>query len=68
MAEFTYQPLFTYGEDRTEYRLLSKDYVSVEKFGDKEFLVVQPEGLTFLAKNAMHDVSFYLRPSHQEQA
>jgi len=67
MADFSYQPLFAYGEDRTEYRLLTKDYVSVEKFGDKEFLVVKPEGLTYLAKNAMHDVSFFLRPAHQEQ-
>ena len=54
------------GKDTTEYHLLTKDYVSVEKFGDKEFLKVDPEGLRLLARQAMHDVSFMLRPEHNE--
>ncbi|MBR4883549.1 MAG: fumarate hydratase, partial [Bacteroidales bacterium] len=54
------------GKDTTEYHLLTKEYVSVEKFGDKEFLKVDPEGLRLLARQAMHDVSFMLRPEHNE--
>ena len=64
--EFVYKEMFPMGKDTTEYHLLTKDYVSVEKFGDKEFLKVDPEGLRFLARQAMHDVSFMLRPEHNE--
>jgi len=67
MAEFSYQDPFPLGEDTTEYRLLTSDHVSVETFGDREMLVVQPEALTLLARRAMRDVSFYLRPAHQEK-
>lgn len=64
---FKYQKPFPLGEDRTEYYLLTKDYVSVEKFGDTEMLRIAPEGLRLLSRTAFHDVSFYLRPEHQEQ-
>ena len=29
---FHYQPMFEHGEDKTEYYLLTKDYVSVSEF------------------------------------
>lgn len=29
---FKYQPMFEHGEDKTEYYLLTKDYVSVSEF------------------------------------
>ncbi len=67
MAEFSYQDPFPLGEDTTEYRLLTSEHVSVETFGDRQMLVVQPEALTLLARQAMRDVSFYLRPAHQEK-
>ncbi len=67
MAEFTYQPTFPLGEDKTSYRLLTKEHVKVQKMGDHEFLVVEPDAIRLLAKTAMHDVSFYLRPDHQAQ-
>ncbi len=67
MAEFSYQDPFPLGEDTTEYRLLTSDHVSVETFGEREMLVIQPEALTLLARQAMRDVSFYLRPAHQEK-
>ena len=67
MAEFSYQDPFPLGEDTTEYRLLTSDHVSVETFGDREMLVIQPDALTLLARQAMRDVSFYLRPAHQEK-
>jgi fumarate hydratase class I len=67
MVDFNYQEPFPLAEDKTQYRLLTKDYVSVQKLGDHEFLVVKPEGLTYLAREAMREVSFFLRPAHQEK-
>ncbi len=64
---FKYQKPFPLGEDKTEYYLLSQDHVSVEKFGDTEMLCIEPEALRLLSRVAFHDVSFYLRPEHQEQ-
>ena len=46
---FHYQELLELGTDDTEYRLLTKEHVSVQKFGEKEVLVVNPEALTLLA-------------------
>jgi fumarate hydratase class I len=67
MAEFSYQEPFPIERDDTEYRLLTSDHVRVERFGERELLVVEPEALTLLARQALHDVSFYLRPKHQEK-
>jgi fumarate hydratase class I len=65
--EFKYQEPFPLSKDETKYRLLSKEYVSVSNFKGKEILEVAPEGLTFLANQAMRDVSFLLRAAHNEQ-
>ena len=64
MAEFKYQEPFPMSEDTTEYRLLTKEYVSVEECCGRKILKVAPEGLNLLAREAFHDVSFYLRASH----
>jgi fumarate hydratase, class I len=65
--EFSYQDPCPLGADRTKYRLLTKDYVSVADFEGNEMLKVVPEGLTYLANQALRDVSFLLRTSHHEQ-
>lgn len=65
--EFKYHTTFPLGEDTTKYHLLTKDYVSSEKFDGKDILKVDPEGLRLLAKQAMHDIAFMLRPEHNEQ-
>jgi fumarate hydratase class I len=67
MADFAYQDPFPLGKDETKYRLLTKDHVSVVTFDGTEVLKVAPEGLAFLANQAMRDVSFLLRPAHQEK-
>lgn len=67
MPELAYQDPFPLGKDETKYRLLTKDYVSVANFEGKEILKVDPKGLTYLANNAMRDVSFMLRPAHLEK-
>ena len=59
--------MFQLGEDKTEYYLLTKDYVSVGEFEGKPVLKVAKEGLTAMANAAFHDVSFMLRPAHNEQ-
>jgi fumarate hydratase, class I len=65
--EFFYQDPFPLGEDTTKYRLVSTEGVSVVEFEGKKILKVTPEALTLLSREAMHDVSFYLRPEHNEQ-
>ncbi len=65
--EFKYAPMFQLGEDKTEYRLLSKEGVSVGTFEGHEILKVSKEALTLLAQEAFHDVEFKLRREHNEQ-
>ena len=65
---FVYQEPFPLGTDETKYYKVpdSEKYVSVATFEGKEVLKVDPEGLTVLANTAMRDVSFLLRPEHNE--
>ncbi len=56
--------IFKLGKDSTNYKLLSKDYVSEDTWRGKKMLVVQPEALTLLAKAAFTDVSHLLRTEH----
>jgi len=69
MADFTYQEPFPLGKDVARYRKIegSENYVSTELFNDRHILKIAPEGLTTLAREAMKNVSFMLRPSHNEQ-
>ena len=67
MAEFIYQEPFPLSEDTTEYRLLTKDYVKTVECDGRRILKVAPEGLELLAREAIADVSFYLRASHLQK-
>ncbi len=67
MTEFHYQEPFPLQKDETPYRLLTKNHVSLSRCGPREVLNVAPEGLTYLAREAMREVSFLLRPAHNEQ-
>jgi fumarate hydratase class I len=64
---FIFQKPFPLGEDTTEYKLLTDEFVSVATFEDKPVLKVESEGLIYLAQAAMRDVSFLLRPAHLAQ-
>lgn len=64
---FQYQVPFPLSGDETEYRLLSKEGVSTSEFEGCEILKVSPQALSFLAQQAMHDCSFFLRTKHLEQ-
>ena len=63
---FKYQKMFPVGPDTTEYYKLTDKYVKVENWGGHEFLVVDPEALTVLARQATHDNAFMLRREHNE--
>ena len=65
--QFSYSDLLPIGEDKTKYRNIGKDGVSVIKLGDREFLQVAPEALTLLTETAVHDISHYLRAEHLQQ-
>jgi fumarate hydratase class I len=58
--------MFPTGSDSTKYRLLTKDYVSTIEVDGRTILKVDPKGLELLAKEAINDVSFFLRTEHLE--
>lgn len=63
---FKYQKMFPLGPDKTEYYLLTSDYVKVENWNGHEMLVVDPEALRVLTRQATHDNAFMLRREHNE--
>jgi fumarate hydratase class I len=63
---FHYQEMFPLGPDTTEYYHLTSEYVKTENWGGHEFLVVDPEALTVLARQATHDNAFMLRREHNK--
>ena len=65
--DFKYAPMFQIGEDKTEYRLISKEGVSTAEFEGKTILKVSKEALTLLAQQGFHDVEFMLRREHNAQ-
>jgi fumarate hydratase, class I len=67
MPNFSYSDLLPLGEDKTKYRLVSKEGVSVVSLGDKEFLQVEPTALEKLTSEAIHDINHYLRAEHLQQ-
>ncbi|NQY68131.1 MAG: fumarate hydratase [Flavobacteriales bacterium] len=64
MADFNYQEPFPISKDDTEYRNLGAEYISVKEIDGRKIVTVKPEGLQMLAKQAMSDISFYLRSTH----
>jgi fumarate hydratase class I len=67
-GSFTYAPLLPVGADTTDYRLVSDEGVDVvEGPGKRRFLTVEPEVLSLLTAEAMHDIAHYLRPAHLAQ-
>ena len=67
MTDFKYQKPFPILKDTTPYRLLTKDFVKTFEVDGRKVLKVAPEGLELLAKEAISDVSFYLRPGHLQK-
>ncbi len=65
--EFDYTDLLPLGEDPTPYRLVTAEGVRTFEADGRTFLQVEPEALSKLAAEAMHDISHYLRPEHLAQ-
>jgi fumarate hydratase, class I len=67
-VDFVFSPLLPIGPDTTGYRLLTTDGLDVvDGPGGRRFLTVEPEVLTRLTAEAMHDIAHYLRPAHLAQ-
>src|SRR5258708_31981986 len=67
MPDFNYTDLLPLGPDTTQYRLVSEAGVVLRRALDREFLEVEPEALTLLTAQAMHDIAHLLRPAHLRQ-
>ncbi|MFH0893474.1 MAG: fumarate hydratase [Bacteroidota bacterium] len=67
MADFIYEKPFQIEKDSTNYRLLTKDFVQIIEAGGRKILKVDPKGLELLAKEAVSDLSFFLRTAHLEK-
>ncbi|MDR0544073.1 MAG: FumA C-terminus/TtdB family hydratase beta subunit [Odoribacteraceae bacterium] len=67
MNEFHYQKPFPVQGDDAKYRLLTADHVTAVERDGRTILQVAREGLELLAREAITDVSFYLRASHLAQ-
>ncbi len=78
MTDFFYQDILQQaqhgGADETPYKKLagdgdrdSADYISTLEVDGQTFLKVEPDALRILANEAIHDMSFFLRPGHLQQ-
>jgi fumarate hydratase class I len=56
--------IFQTGKDATSYKLLTKEGVSQETWNGRKMLVVKPETLTMLSKQAFAEIAHFLRESH----
>ena len=59
--------VFPLKKDQTDYRLLTKEFVSIAKFEGNEILKVDVEGLKLLSETAFSDINHLLRPAHLKQ-
>ena len=67
MPEFSYTDLLPLGPDATDYRLLTTDGITRRQAFGREFLEVDPEVLTLVAREGMRDIAHLLRPGHLRQ-
>src|SRR5712672_1829060 len=64
---YHHTPLFPLGPDKTAYRKVTAEGVSVETVRGKEMVVVSHEALRALAEAAFNDINHLLRPAHLQQ-
>ncbi len=67
MPEFAYSDLLPVGADTTEYRRLTVEGVSALEDDGHTLLKIEPEAIQLLTREAMRDISHYLRTEHLEQ-
>jgi len=67
MNEYVHHTMFPLGADKTPYRKLTDEYVSVTEINSKEVVTIDPKVITLLTFEAYKDVSHLLRPGHLQQ-
>ncbi len=67
MVNFKYTEILPTSANEPEFRLITKEGVSVTKIGDRTFLNIDPKVLEQVAYEAIHDISHYLRKDHLQQ-
>jgi fumarate hydratase class I len=67
MNEYVHHTMFPLGADKTPYRKLTDEYVSVTEINSKEVVAIDPKAITLLTFEAYKDVSHLLRPGHLQQ-
>jgi fumarate hydratase class I len=67
VPDFEFTELLPTGPTDTAYRLLTSNGVSVVEGAGREFLTIEPEAFTLLAREAMRDIAHLLRPGHLAQ-
>jgi fumarate hydratase, class I len=64
---FEYEPSIQLGPDTTEYRFLGKEGVSTVEVNGKTYLQVDRSVIKRLAKEAVAEISFFLRTAHLQK-
>ncbi|MSO67958.1 MAG: fumarate hydratase [Pseudolabrys sp.] len=67
LPPYKHTPLFPLGPDKTSYRKVTAEGVTVETIMGREMLVVSHEALRALAEAAFTDINHLLRPAHLKQ-
>lgn len=67
MSTFNYQDPYPLSKDKTNYKLISSEFVSTVEVDGRKILKVDPKAIELLAQQAMVDVSFMLRTAHLEK-
>ena len=67
MPEFRHVDVLPLGPDTTAYRRLDLPPGELVKAAGRTFLEIDPAVLTALARESVHDIQHYLRPSHLAQ-
>ena len=64
---FQYQDILPLSSDATEYAFLGDEGIEMESFAGQPVVKVDPSVLTRLARAAIHECSYLLRPAHLAQ-
>jgi fumarate hydratase, class I len=67
LPPYNHSPLFPLGPDKTKYRKITSEGVTVEKVMGRDAVVVAPEAIRALAEAAFTDINHLLRPAHLKQ-
>ncbi|MCK9918960.1 fumarate hydratase [Microbacteriaceae bacterium K1510] len=67
LPPYQHSPLFPLGPDKTKYRKITSDGVTVEKIMGEEVVTVSAEAIRALAEAAFIDINHLLRPAHLKQ-